>query len=179
MHDQDQPCPCDCGVFPRRETRISPASIRASRKSAWSLTLYTEAVVETSPWTSCAPTGSCTSSPRPHFSAFVSAFEPDDSFEEDFRRPREFLCECWNAPGPCVVRHFGRTRKDPWSSRAENFLVTPALGVTGRVHPQVLFLVGSFFCGPGSIPHRVEWVRFIASSLCLRPDWWVTFLRIT
>ena len=31
--------------FPRRDARISSASMRASRSSSWSLTLYTEAVV--------------------------------------------------------------------------------------------------------------------------------------
>ena len=84
-------------------------------------------------------------------------------------------CGSWNAPGPCVVRHFGRTRKDRWTLGAEDFFVTPALGVTGRDHPQVLFLVASRFFGPRSIPHRIEWVRFIASSLCTWPGWWVTF----
>ena len=49
----------------------------------------------------------------------------------------------------------------------------------GRVHPQVLFHVGSRLRGPSCIPHRIDRVRFIASSLWTSPGWWVTSLRVT
>ena len=49
----------------------------------------------------------------------------------------------------------------------------------GRVHRQVLFRVGSRFRGPSCIPHRIDRVRFIASSLWTSPGWWVTSLRVT
>ena len=105
------------------------------------------------------------------FSASVSAFQPVDGSEEDFRRLRGFCCDSWNAPGPRVVRHFGRTREDPWSSRAENFLVTPA-GSSPSTSSLSRWITLSW-------PHRIDWVRFIASSLCTSPGWWVTSQRVT